>query len=250
MMHRNLIDIIEDKKLNSSDAKCLALKKFLENNAEPALEIVNTKDETALTVATRLGDVTCLALLIAAKANIHHLTSHEITPLMTAAIYAQVDCLMLLLKKGASINAQDIHGHTALDLALESRNKLHTELMSHSTTENLKAELKKANNCVRILLAVGAKPSWVNRTSQKYMDDLTLVLKNFDQSDTCTKQAGQQLHRLKYQQKILVSQVQPIKISHKKSLFTTFCLFHHDEQTPLDSKQGYKVAVNVNVKLI
>ena len=85
---------------------------------------VNTKDyvgDTPLIMAAHKGNLDIVRTLLAKGANINLKGGkEEMTALMEASQHGFTSIARLLLATGADIFAEDVHGHTALDIAIEN----------------------------------------------------------------------------------------------------------------------------------
>jgi uncharacterized protein len=72
---------------------------------------------SALMLASFLGDVEIVSLLLARDANVNAVDDRGMTALMHAASTGQVQVIKALLAKSADVNARDAGGHTALMFA-------------------------------------------------------------------------------------------------------------------------------------
>ena len=89
--------------------------------------------------------------------------AHGMRPLMWAAAFGRVACVERLLLAGASVNAQDAHGNSALQHAAHGQ---------HSS-RNTEERDRRAALIVAILLEAGAEKALVNhagKTARRYAE--------------------------------------------------------------------------------
>lgn len=73
----------------------------------------------AVICAARYGGVECVKLLLERGANVNAVDNYRCTALMCAAASGRVECVKLLLDAGADVNAVCGYGYTALVYATE-----------------------------------------------------------------------------------------------------------------------------------
>lgn len=81
---------------------------------------VNLKDEfncTSLIQDARGGHLECIKLLLLRGADINMTDEDGLTPFISAAIGGNIDCLNVLEKEGAEIHAKNIYGCNAITYA-------------------------------------------------------------------------------------------------------------------------------------
>lgn len=83
----------------------------------------NHKNETPLMIASRIGDVTSIQLLLDHNADVRRCNDLRQTALMLASSKGDLESVLLLLEANASLNALDAMGESALFYAVRGRNK-------------------------------------------------------------------------------------------------------------------------------
>ncbi len=141
MEARYIVEIITDKKLESSE-KAELVKEYVKNLSDPKiLDVVYDKD-TALTAAVHGNYPECVQILIDAKADVDAKPKEcMLSPLHWAAYEGYSDCLKLLIEAKANVNTLNMHGNTALGFA--------AGLIAKSSNQQ--------SECVRLLLIAGAE---------------------------------------------------------------------------------------------
>jgi TIR domain/Ankyrin repeats (3 copies) len=103
------------------------------------LEVVDKKNETALTLVAARGYVIPIKMLLENGANVHHRNNHLMTPLICAARCDNFEAANLLLQFGSAPNASDSVGATALLYAAFNGNeKLYRLLVDGGADEQHK----------------------------------------------------------------------------------------------------------------
>lgn len=77
------------------------------------IDIKDGRGDTALVLASYLGNADLIAALLDKGADIEVLNNIGLTPLMIVAIVGSTDSTTLLIERGASIEAKDKNGNTA-----------------------------------------------------------------------------------------------------------------------------------------
>lgn len=80
-------------------------------------------DDTVLHLATRMGAIDDVKILVDAGANVNSIGDLGNTPLHQAAMMGQLEAARLLLKRGAATHTENEFGQTPLDVAKHSGNE-------------------------------------------------------------------------------------------------------------------------------
>jgi len=144
---------------------------FLKAGFDPSA--VTNYGDTALHLAAETGAVEIVELLVHHEAVDSRNSNHE-TPLMVAARTANCDCLELLLRLGANVNATDEAGQTALMLAAAGRRRSppdspHASVSPWPTPE-VKEIKRRYYQSVKVLIAYGADLNAKMRTGRSALD--------------------------------------------------------------------------------
>lgn len=101
----------------------------------------NDYGATLLICASEKGHTEIVRLLIKAGAQVNECHDNWWTPLMHAVSATQVETVRILLTSGADVNAKNLHGQTALDLAIKWSSKEMEDLLK-------KYDAKPSGTCI------------------------------------------------------------------------------------------------------
>ena len=132
--------------------------------------------DTPLSLAAAGGHTSCVAMLIAAGADINNHSPNG-TPLIQAALHADVDTVRMLLEAGANPNASCSYGATALGHAMERGNADCARLLLASGAtlngadefgydETMLAVRGGNEECIQLILAAGGNPYYVGKARE------------------------------------------------------------------------------------
>lgn len=95
----------------------LAVTKFLCEQGKADCNIEDQAGNTPMHDASRMGNLKCVDVLLAAGADVEHTNHAGTTSFMVACLNASGALIEILLKKNVNVNAQDSNGDSALHLA-------------------------------------------------------------------------------------------------------------------------------------
>lgn len=99
---------------------------------------VNNRDDEARTLLMNMSSIGCLEcinILLEKGANINIIGPEGRTALMTAVVHGNLDITELLIKKGAKINVQNRYSHTALMMSASAGKTAVVELLIESNAD-------------------------------------------------------------------------------------------------------------------
>ena len=163
---------------------------------------VNAQDnngDTALFHALRRGEKKFVSLLVQHGADTNHSNLFQKTPLMLAANnkFCKLIILKILLKRQATVNSQDIHGDTALHMAVKNYDESKVKelikkgadwrLSNGQSRTALMVAFQQVNDlAIEGLFKAGVKFEGSPSTSQMWLSDVDSKLEKFSVFDSDT----------------------------------------------------------------
>ena len=152
--------------------------KYLVKADKSFLEDVDHYKNTALHIASKMGNLDLVVLLLDLGADMEAKNIVEQTPICSAIRYGNLSVFNYLLKKGASLNLIDVEKNSPIQIACIGKNKSTLKMLSklieiEKKKDNFKESIQK---CYRVTSWWGS-PETYNLLKQAGVKDLTDITK-------------------------------------------------------------------------